>query len=798
MKLILKSDWDIPLQSPLSEEETKGHFAGREKELQPLIHEILRKKNGSIFISGYRGVGKTTLVYKALSDAKKKNKKIIIVLINAAQLEAESENQKIDARRIIENLIRRLYSVTKNYDFKNSDNDEKTKGKLNIYKKIIKWGKRNIGFGKLMEIIKSPSATQHSDLNDYEELKNDIENLHRKAIAKEYRISEFTSNSKEYSKETVKEKKVEFLNELNWKNLIFFIFLVVALAFQFVEITSSEELNKVIPLLLALPISFVLIVLYKKYHRSKISEEEKITTEKLYEIDNSIGNLKYDLENIHKKISKQHYNLIYIIDELDKLDTENVMEALKFFMNFFTLSNALFIFIGGEKIYYDIENKNNYRPKEYTYFTSKYFISRPLVEDLDNYFNDICENINEVNENEFNYLKRALFFQAKNDFFNLKKCIEDRITSFDENDKPIIEIEKINYEDIQKALLHKVITILFEKNYLQSEFIQNEVLLKELFEYASLIYSSYPGDIFEDPPDELNSSEMKRISSKMIRDFNTLLVSLKAFNLQGTPKEEKRGVNVSISKYQYIGNIPIEQCGEILERYEHGYEYKNMFVKKFEIIGDYILELNNAHINSRHHNKTEVSKSIFRKHPITYLRNIDKWGFTVSNLFLKHFKIYNDIMDQKRDMYIKEDIEEMTVSIEKQTNTLLTNLPKIVGHMLMSLHKNLDPQFQLFQEETSLFNIFLDPIHNPLIITFRHKPSHQILLINDNIDLIQQNKNEIKKNYETHRIFCFTDSSIDTTIKDKEAGLHFINVESPEKLRESIIVSFKDIKKFLW
>ncbi len=288
----------------------------------------------------------------------------------------------------------------------------------------------------------------------------------------------------------------------------------------------------------------------------------------------------------------------------------------------------------------------------------------------------------------------------------------------------------------------------------------------------------------------------------MKRDFNKLLLRLKAFDLQGTPKEEIiRGLKVSIRKYQYTGNIPNDPSKSL----DISMEYEARFIKKFEIVGNYILELNNARIKSRHDNKTEVSKYIFWKHPITYLRNIDKWGFTVSDLFLKYFNIYNDIVDQKTDnLYIREDVEEMTISVEKLTNTLLTNLPKIVGHMLMSLHINLDPEFQLLQEETSLFNILPDPIHtslltyNPSIITFKAKPSHQILLINDNIDFIQQIENEMKKIFKTHRIFCFTDSSVDNMITDEVSGVHFINIESPEKLRKSIIVSLINIRKFLW
>lgn len=63
MKLFLKEDWDIPIQIPLTKNNV-GYFIGRKKELFSLFNELSRRKTGSILISGYRGVGKTSLVYK--------------------------------------------------------------------------------------------------------------------------------------------------------------------------------------------------------------------------------------------------------------------------------------------------------------------------------------------------------------------------------------------------------------------------------------------------------------------------------------------------------------------------------------------------------------------------------------------------------------------------------------------------------------------------------------------------------------------------------------------------------------
>ncbi|MCD6460058.1 hypothetical protein J7L67_05275, partial [bacterium] len=117
---IIKPDWDQNINPPTNEKET-GHFCGREKELNLLVNELKRRKNASILISGHRGVGKTSFVYKALWELKNK-KEPIFVLLNASQLELlskkynkndETNGNNIDLDKILENLIRRLYSATK-------------------------------------------------------------------------------------------------------------------------------------------------------------------------------------------------------------------------------------------------------------------------------------------------------------------------------------------------------------------------------------------------------------------------------------------------------------------------------------------------------------------------------------------------------------------------------------------------------------------------------------------------------------------------------------------------------------
>jgi hypothetical protein len=116
--LSLKNDWDVPIQPPARGRRSEGMFIGRRRELDRLVDELHRSPHKSILISGYRGVGKTSLVYRALDELERRRldedgPNCIYVLLNAAQLEAESTAEgAIEPRHILTNLIRRLYTAS--------------------------------------------------------------------------------------------------------------------------------------------------------------------------------------------------------------------------------------------------------------------------------------------------------------------------------------------------------------------------------------------------------------------------------------------------------------------------------------------------------------------------------------------------------------------------------------------------------------------------------------------------------------------------------------------------------------
>lgn len=155
MKIILKPDWDIPVQIPRKKQfEQIGHFVGRKAELAVFVNELLRRKQGAILVTGYRGVGKTSFVYQALHKLLRQhdNEKRLFVLVNGNHLDSDIYSRSPDPKSILVNLIRRLYASTQ---------EEKLKP----------------------------------------ELKQDIESLYKKAVSSEFKLSEAIENNKKISQE---------------------------------------------------------------------------------------------------------------------------------------------------------------------------------------------------------------------------------------------------------------------------------------------------------------------------------------------------------------------------------------------------------------------------------------------------------------------------------------------------------------------------------------------------------------------------------------------------------------------
>jgi len=752
MKIRLKRDWEIPIQPPFVEKKIIGHFAGRKQEIEFLTNEILCVEQGSILVSGYRGVGKTSTVYKALSEVKKREENLLIVLLNVTQLDVKNGSEdanEVLPERIIQNLIRRLYSRAKNSD----------------------------------------------SIRKNEKLREKIEILYKKAIAKEFSLSENYQNRLDFLLDMEREESKEILlSEKNISSSIFMVSWLFAVIFQFFPLCKSEGFNKLLPLLLAFPLPFSINLVRKRKKKEVIKQAFEAKAETLYKFDNNIGNLEFDLEEVHKDLYDSGIKLIYVIDELDKLNSGQALNVLEFFKNLFTLSKAIFIFIGGEEIYQKLkptqESSQNqdkiYRPKEYTYFTSKYFLARPMWKDLSEYIDEIVGE-KDIDNGNFEILKRLLLFEAKNDFFDLIAAIKDKINRFDDNGCGIIEIEKYNNEDILKYKMHKLITTLFEEKYftsLLSKWYENEDILRNLFKHASFLFS-LPGYVFEDTRED-------SISASAIRYFNRLLYRLKGLDIvEDKQMQMIRGLEVPIRKYKYTGDVSQEPPTKLSELSE----IEERFVNEFKRYYMYIISLNNVFLTKG----SNVSIEKFLNDPKTYVQKINNWGFDTENQFNTYYPIFNKLISEpSSSTYRREEIEKQTEQISIHINNMLASLNIIFANIIQSLYPKLNFQTQKLSRDGNLFSGPADQIKKALQsydhnVVFKPDYSRQILLLADKLDIIKNLKQNIKDNSET----CVVVSIEQSPEKLVTKGFSQIDYETPKTLLSSTRRFLNYLSKFL-
>lgn len=264
INLVLKKDWDYP---PHPEKE-QGHFIGRKDELRRLIDNYIRRDSGSILVSGDRGVGKTSLVYKALQEVKKKNDKTIFIVLNALQLGIETY-AKTDKtikpelkEKIIKNLIRRFYAA----------------------------------------------ASSGNKIRE-NKIKSELKTLYKKAVASEV---EFKEKTKKVDIDT-EEEFLTIVGEIKLsisalKAIIASACVGLAVFFQFNPVTSYEALNKSLPILALFPLPIFFLYSYKYKKTKGVQKEKSKSAEEYYKFDANIGNLEYDFEQVLSKLNNKGYN----------------------------------------------------------------------------------------------------------------------------------------------------------------------------------------------------------------------------------------------------------------------------------------------------------------------------------------------------------------------------------------------------------------------------------------------------------------------------------------------------------
>ncbi len=699
MKITLKEDWDIPVQPPGGDE--TGHFVGRVNEVSFLTNDLLRRSQGALLVSGYRGVGKTSLVYKALRSLPEKS--ILPVLINATHLESEVAVQEDIqyAKQVIINLIRRLYSACAP--------GGKWKVKPDIYE--------------------------------------NIEALYKKAVALEYKASVQALSTEGQKLETVKSFESSiFSDRLNvgtWT-------VSFALAAVITAIPMPAQLDwakSLLTLLFAFPIPLG-INLYRSSKRVETTvDTTKLTAEELYTLDNNVGNLVFDLEGIHRQLSKQKMKVIYVVDELDKL--EDPIQAVKadkdpayltifkHFKNFFTLSSALFVFIAGEEVYehfdktLDPKHPGLHRSKEYTYFNSKYFLSRPAETDTDRFLTEIVQDSDKISQGyekeEFDQFKRYLAFLAQSDFYDLIQAIRDRITDF-AGRRPVIDIVQLGGAELLRANLQKAVSVVYGDKYAArspSRWRENERIIKELYVHANLLARSKLKATFED--DKTNT-----IEGAAKRDFNYFCYRHRL--LDKHPKEpplEVEGNTIAIRTYTFLGAFG----APIPDKLGFRSEIERNFVDTMQEVVDDIGYLQNLNLALT---GTVLSLPTARAEAsmqdiLPFVASLTKWNVSLpawEELRTKYAKLHDE---EPPYPYNREEIEQATEKARQARTALADNSHTIIANMIVDGYASAQLQVGPLPQNENLFSGPLlgfrqDVIRLPHLVVFDKEFKRQILV----------------------------------------------------------------------
>ena len=129
-KIYLKNNW---AETFVYGDKTPGVYVGREDELQSLRFTLVNNDSASILISSVRGVGKTSFVHKALSEAAKD---VHPIFVNAGHVMSCCGEEGLPKRELLNSLIRSAYFEFKDQDSEIEDLYYKAIGKFKEYKSI--------------------------------------------------------------------------------------------------------------------------------------------------------------------------------------------------------------------------------------------------------------------------------------------------------------------------------------------------------------------------------------------------------------------------------------------------------------------------------------------------------------------------------------------------------------------------------------------------------------------------------------------------------------------------------------
>ncbi|CVO29353.1 KAP family P-loop domain [Streptococcus pneumoniae] len=513
---------------------------------EQLIQHLLFGNNSCLLISGYRGTGKTTLIKKLEEDMQEKNH--IFVHLNLSKYEGYS--------LILRKLIREIYltlSSSKRYE--------------QIKNKLLKDKIELLYEHTFHEIFSS------SNIKNLKEFNSALEgNFNLKVIVK-----------------NLLPLMIVLLSSLNISFDIF-----------------PKLFNHADVALLLLGISWFIIDGFKlklKFQKGNSSLEE-INRKSLY--DDEIA--EYHLRNMLDELKEENIKIIFVFDELDKIENETDMANLISDLKPLLLSDlASFIVISGQKLYYKFINSSLLDDSIMTSIFSKN-IHIPLTTNigLEKLFNSYVIDSSNISHELIENYRNSLILNSYKTIRRFNNLILQDIEW--DNNESYLYIDESNLDSYKTdSIILEILTQIIETNIDSSDYDSGvkDFLTYQLFIWVKKMklkgktyFSNNEVFNFEDDYSEqypvwtkFQLNEMCNVLMNSLLDRN--LLEKKAINddeetyykwtIQADIKIEGISNNQSQGKIKFLENmIEIEKyCRDILIDLEgNNHRYSNQSLMK--------------------------------------------------------------------------------------------------------------------------------------------------------------------------------------------------------------------------
>lgn len=651
---------EINLDNLNSIPEELSEIAQLEKVGNQIYNHVRNVSNSSILISGYRGVGKTSLIQ---------------MIENKINKEAKKENG---------DKITFVYQNIDKYDDYSI-----------LLRKLIR--------GVCLSIIDNKNLVKKND-----ELFLEVESLYEHTF---FDVNRFEM----LSNERTTEKNLN--TSINFKTIIMRLTPLLLFIGSF-TILKAEYISAIASFLIKVA-SLIWVVFseinWKFMISKKAIESSKLEKTSLY--DDEIA--EYQLIRILDKLEKKNIKVILVFDEIDKIDDSKKMrKVLSDLKHILLLDNSNSIVIAGQKVYYQLLDSNieddgllssvftaNYHipmlDKEILRKIVKgYFIlEEQNLEKYESYIDSIILNSNQVLRKTKNLIVNNITWENEKPYIIIDK---DAIFLYDLDSQILELLYEIDYQhllsDDDQSLTDLYRNYLFLWIKKMKRFSDTSFIKQDIFDSENIVFVEYPSNSLVRFEFLITVLLEKMLKKKMIifsknDDFDDDKVN----NIKYVwNKEQLKNDSISTSETKMYTDFfnAFTELDELLGEMSRDLEFDVVenfdleYLNNYEKIQDYRNRIVHGEILSEE-NKNEMHKfqnSISRTKGFLY----EHYTFTVFKLFAeeKNFKII------KKPTVINPDIqadiqifnESLDIIVEVKSYKILSVNDQVLKNMFNYLY----------------------------------------------------------------------------------------------------------------